>query len=101
MKLIIPCKRKNDTSSQPTTNKENISFITTTAHKATQVNRDPTTTRKEKWTYQSLEEAMEFLKSEITTMKATSRLWIILLSSLANHLNGQTKNNKGGVGHGN
>jgi hypothetical protein len=44
---------------------------------------------------------MEFLKNEMTTMKATSRLWIILLSSLANHLNGQTRNNKGGVGHGN
>jgi hypothetical protein len=48
-----------------------------------------------------LEEAMEFSKSEITTMKATSRLWIILLSSLANYLNGQTKNNKGGARHGN
>jgi len=48
-----------------------------------------------------LEEAMEFLKNEMTTMKATSRLWIILLSSLANHLNGQTRNNKGGAGHGN
>lgn len=47
-------------------------------------------TGKVKWINEALEEVMDAIESDNTTLRKASRFWSIPLNSLFNHLNGKT-----------
>jgi hypothetical protein len=51
---------------------------------------------RRKWIDEALEEVMDAIEGDNTTVKKASRLWSIPLNSLSNHLNGKTRTMKVG-----
>ncbi len=57
-------------------------------------NHAPTTSKKGKWTNWTLEDAMEAVESETSSLRGATRSWCILLTNISNHLNKKTRSRK-------